>query len=99
MIDSAKDAIGDKISFYDKIEKAIIKSLIVKFSIRMESLNKEKIQQIGQEKGLLRNDITLIIKLIENCEKAKYSQSSDSIMNKDLENARKAINSILKVKS
>ena len=99
MIDSAKDAIGDKISFYDKIEKAIIKSLIVKFSIRMESLNKDKIQQIGQEKGLLRNDITLIIKLIENCEKAKYSQSSDSIMNKDLENARKAINSILKVKS
>ena len=99
MIDSAKDAIGDKISFYDKIEKAIIKSLIVKFSIRMESLNKEKIQHIGQEKGLLRNDITLIIKLIENCEKAKYSQSSDSIMNKDLENARKAINSILKVKS
>ena len=99
MIDSAKDAIGDKILFYDKIEKAIIKSLIVKFSIRMESLNKEKIQQIGQEKGLLRNDITLIIKLIENCEKAKYSQSSDSIMNKDLENARKAINSILKVKS
>ena len=98
MIDSAKDAIGDKISFYDKIEKAIIKSLIVKFSIRMESLNKEKIQQIGQEKGLLKNDITLIIKLIENCEKAKYSQSSDSIMNKDLENARKAINSILKVK-
>ena len=98
MIDSAKDAIGDKISFYDKIEKAIIKSLIVKFSIRMESLNKEKIQQIGQEKGLLRNDITLIINLIENCEKAKYSQSSDSIMNKDLENARKAINSILKVK-
>ena len=99
MIDSAKDAIGDKILFYDKIEKAIIKSLIVKFSIRMESLNKEKIQQIGQEKGLLRNDITLIIKLIENCEKAKYSHSSDSIMNKDLENARKAINSILKVKS
>ena len=98
MIDSAKDAIGDKISFYDKIEKAIIKSLIVKFSISMESLNKEKIQQIGQEKGLLRNDITLIINLIENCEKAKYSQSSDSIMNKDLENARKAINSILKVK-
>ena len=99
MIDSAKDAIGDKILFYDKIEKSIIKSLIVKFSIRMESLNKDKIQQIGQEKGLLRNDITLIIKLIENCEKAKYSQSSDNIMNKDLENARKAINSILKVKS
>ena len=90
MIESAKDSVGDKILFYDKIEKAIIKSLIVKFSIRMESLNKDKIEQIGEEKGLSRNDITLIIRLIENCEKARYSQSSDSIMNKDLEYARKS---------
>lgn len=99
MIESAKDSIGDKILFYDKIEKAIIKSLIIKFSIRMESLNKDKIEQIGEEKGLSRNDITLIIRLIENCEKARYSQSSDSIMNKDLEYARKSIYAILKVKS
>ena len=99
MIESAKKSIGDKVLFYDKIEKAIIKSLIVKFSIKMESLNKEKIEQIGEEKGLNKDDILLIIKLIESCEKAKYSRSSDSIMNKDLENARKAISSILKVKS
>ena len=72
MIDSAKESIGDKVTFYDKIEKAIIKSIMVKFSIRMESLNKEKIQQIGQEKGLIKDDVLLIIKLLENCEKAKY---------------------------
>lgn len=99
MIDSAKESIGDKILFYDKIEKALIKSLIVKFSIRMDSLNKEKIQQICREKGLLKDDVLLIIKLIENCEKARYSRSSDSIMNKDLEIAKKVISSILKVKS
>ena len=99
MIDSAKKSIGDKILFYDKIEKAIIKSLLVKFSIRMDSLNKEKIQQIGHEKGLSKDDVLLIIKLIENCEKARYSRSSDSIMNKDLEIAKKVISSILKVKS
>ena len=99
MLESAKKSIGDKVLFYDNIEKAIIKSLMIKFSIKMESLNKEKIEQIGEEKGLNKDDILLIIKLIENCEKAKYSRSSDSIMNKDLENARKAISSILKVKS
>jgi len=99
MIDSAKKSIGDKILFYDKIEKAIIKSLLVKFSIRMDSLNKEKIQQIGHEKGLSKDDVLLIIKIIENCEKARYSRSSDSIMNKDLEIAKKVISSILKVKS
>jgi hypothetical protein len=99
MIDSAKESIGDKILFYDKIEKALIKSLIVKFSIRMDSLNKEKIQQICREKGLSKDDVLLIIKLIENCEKARYSRSSDSIMNKDLEIAKKVISSILKVKT
>ena len=99
MINSAKESIGDKILFYDKIEKAIIKSLLVKFSIRMDSLNKEKIQQIGRDKGLSKDDVLLIIKLIENCEKAKYSRSSDSIMNKDLEISKKVISSILKVKS
>ena len=99
MINSAKKSIGDKILFYDKIEKVIIKSLLVKFSIRMDSLNKEKIQQIGHEKGLSKDDVLLIIKIIENCEKARYSRSSDSIMNKDLEIAKKVISSILKVKS
>ena len=99
MIISAKESIGDKVLFYDKIEKAIIKSLIVKFSIRMDSLNKEKIQQIGRDKGLSKDDVLLIIKSIENCEKAKYSRSSDSIMNKDLEISKKVISSILKVKS
>ena len=99
MIDSAKKSIGDKILFYDKIEKAIIKGLMVKFSIRMDSFNKEKIQQIGHKKGLSKDDVLLIIKLIENCEKARYSRSSDSIMNKDLEIAKKVISSILKVKS
>jgi len=65
----------------------------------MDSLNKEKIQQIGRDKGLSKDDVLLIIKLIENCEKAKYSRSSDSIMNKDLEISKKVISSILKVKS
>ena len=64
----------------------------------MESLNKEKIQQIGQEKGLIKDDVLLIIKLIENCEKAKYSRSSNSLMNKDLESAKQVISSILKVR-
>ena len=99
MIDSAIKSIGDKILFYDKIEKAIIKGLMVKFSIRMDSFNKEKIQQIVHKKGLSKDDVLLIIKLIENCEKARYSRSSDSIMNKDLEIAKKVISSILKVKS
>ena len=99
MIDSAKKLTNEKNQFYDIIEKSIIKSLMVKFSIRMESLNKEKIQEITQNRGLSNEHISQIIKLIENCEKAKYSRSSDSVMNKDLENAKKVVGIIMKNKS
>ena len=99
MIDSAKKLTNEKNQFYDIIEKSIIKSLMVKFSIRMESLNKEKIQEITENKGLSNEHISQIINLIENCEKAKYSRSSDSVMNKDLENARKVVGIIMKTKS
>ena len=99
MIDSAKKLTNEKNQFYDIIEKSIIKSLMVKFSIRMESLNKEKIQEITQNKGLSTEHISQIINLIENCEKAKYSRSSDSVMNKDLENAKKVVGIIMKNKS
>ena len=91
MIDSAKKLTNDKNQFYDIIEKAIIKSLMVKFSIRMESLNKDKIQEITKNKGISVENISQIINLIENCEKAKYSRSSDSEMNNDIEEARKSL--------
>ena len=99
LIDSAKKLTNEKTQFYDIIEKSIIKCLMVKFSIRMESLNKEKIQEITENKGLSAEHISQIINLIKNCEKAKYSRSSDSAMNKDLENARKVVGIIMKAKS
>ena len=99
MIDSAKKLTNDKNQFYDIIEKAIIKSLMVKFSIRMESLNKDKIQEITKNKGISVENISQIINLIENCEKAKYSRSSDSEMNNDLKEARKIVGIILKINS
>ena len=99
MIDSAKKLTNDKSQFYDIIEKSIIKSLMVKFSISMESLNKEKIQEITKNKGLSSENISQIINLIENCEKAKYSRSSDSAMNKDSEDARKVVGIIMNINS
>ena len=69
---------------------------MLKSSVRMESLNKEKIKEITQEKGFSKETIALIISLIENCEKAKFSKSSDTVMNNDLESAKEVINTILK---
>ena len=96
MLETALSSLGDKDLFYDIIEKCIISSLMLKFSVRMESLNKEKIKEITQEKGFSKETISLIISLIENCEKAKFSKSSDTVLNNDLESAKEVINTILK---
>ena len=98
MIDAAKKSLNDKNIFYDLIEKALLKTLFLKFSINIENFNKEKIKSISRDKGVDEKTISKIIQLIENCESAKYSRSSNSIMNNDLNNAREVINLILKNK-
>ena len=70
----------------------------MKFSINIENFNKEKIKSISRDKGVDEKTISKIIQLIENCESAKYSRSSTSIMNNDLNNATEVINLILKNK-
>ena len=98
MIDAANKSLNDKNIFYDLIEKALLKTLFLKFSINIENFNKEKIKSISRDKGVDEKTISKIIQLIENCESAKYSRSSNSIMNNDLNNAREVINLILKNK-
>jgi len=98
MIDTAKKSLNDKNMFYDLIEKALLKTLLLKFSINIENLNKEKIKSISRDKGVDEKTISKIIQLIENCESAKYSRSSNSMMNNDLKTAIEVINLILKNK-
>lgn len=96
MIDAAKKSLNDKKIFYDLIEKALLKTLLLKFSINIENFNKEKIKSISRDKGVDEKTISKIIQLIENCESAKYSRSSNSIMNNDLNNVREVTKLILK---
>ena len=98
MIDAAKKSLNDKNMFYDLVEKALLKTLLLKFSINIENLNKEKIKSISRDKGVDEKTISKIIQLIENCESAKYSRSSNSMMNNDLKTAIEVINLIQKNK-
>ena len=98
MIDAAKKSLNDKNIFYDLIEKALLKTLLLKFSINIENFNKEKIKSISRDKGVDEKTISKIIQLIENCESAKYSRSSNSMMNNDLKTAIEVIKLILKNK-
>ncbi len=98
MINTAKESLNDKNVFYDLIEKAVYKTLLLKFSLNIDNLNKEKIKSTLRVKGIDEKNISKIIQLIENCENAKYSRSSNSIMNNDLITAKEIINLIQKNK-
>ena len=98
MINTAKESLNDKNVFYDLIEKAVYKTLLLKFSLNIDNLNKEKIKSTLRVKEIDEKNISKIIQLIENCENAKYSRSSNSIMNNDLNTAKEIINLIQKNK-
>ena len=98
MINTAKESLNDKNVFYDLIEKAVYKTLLLKFSLNIDNLKKEKIKSTLRVKGIDEKNISKIIQLIENCENAKYSRSSNSIMNNDLNTAKEIINLIQKNK-
>ena len=98
MINTAKESLNDKNVFYDLIEKAVYKTLLLKFSLNIDNLNKEKIKSTLRVKRIDEKNISKIIQLIENCENAKYSRSSNSIMNNDLNTAKEIINLIKKNK-
>ena len=95
-LSGAENAIGNKDQFYDLIEKSIYSFLQVRFSIETDKLNKESIKKQMISEGVHNENIEVILKLVESCERARYSNSSDNEMSNDLSTANKIFDEILK---
>ena len=95
-LNNAEKSIGNKDEFYDLVEKAIYNCLKARFSIETNKLNKESIKKQMILDGISVDKIEIILKLVESCERARYSNSSDYEMTNDLNIARKIFDEILK---
>jgi len=95
-LNNAEKSIGNKDEFYDLVEKAIYNCLKARFSIETNKLNKESIKKQMILEGISIDKIKIILKLVESCERARYSNSSDYEMTNDLNIARKIFDEILK---
>ena len=95
-LNNAEKSIGNKDKFYDLVEKAIYNCLKARFSIETNKLNKESIKKQMILEGISIDKIKIILKLVESCERARYSNSSDYEMTNDLNIARKIFDEILK---
>ena len=95
-LNNAEKSIGNKDKFYDLVEKAIYNCLKARFSIETNKLNKKSIKKQMILDGISVDKIEIILKLVESCERARYSNSSDYEMTNDLNTARKIFDEILK---
>ena len=94
---TAKDKINKKDEFYDSLEKALLNFLKIKLTLKTSDLNKLKIKKILINKGVDSKIVESLIKQLENCEIARYSQISDVRIKDDYDNALNIITEIDKV--
>jgi len=90
-LSEAKISLQKKDVFYVALEKALHNFLKSKLSIETSDYSKEKIKSLLLKKNIQNESIDLFIILIENCEYARYTPSSNVGINNDYENAVKVI--------
>ena len=90
-LSQAKKVLGKKEAFYIALEKALHNYLKAKLHIETSEISREKIAEILHEKKVDETTIAEFGKLLENCDFARYTPSTDVMMKQEYENAKKVI--------
>ena len=90
----AKKNLDKKDMFYVSLEKAMHNFLKSKLSIETSDYSNERIQDLLKNRNVDDDTQKLFIRLIENCEFARYTPASNVAINKDYENAVKVISEL-----
>ncbi|WP_281297911.1 BatD family protein [Flavobacterium limnophilum] len=86
-LSEAKKQINNKEAFYVALEKAMHNFLKAKLHIETSDMSKSNIQQLLASKNANAQTIIDFINLTENCELARFAQSSSADIQKDFDKA------------
>ena len=86
-LSSAKKELGNKEPFYIALEKALHNYLKAKLQIETSEISKEKISEILADKEVDEQTITKFIKVLNDCDFARYTPTSNLQMEKEYNNA------------
>ncbi|HEX5743121.1 MAG TPA: BatD family protein [Flavobacteriaceae bacterium] len=86
-LSTAKKELGKKESFYIALEKALHNFLKAKLSIETSEISQDKITEILLEKGLSKDSIEVLIAVLNDCDFARYTPSSNVKMKDEYEKA------------
>lgn len=93
-LSEAKKQLGKKEAFYIALEKALHNFLKAKLQIETSEISKEKISELLQEKGVDNNTIKQFITVLNDCDFARYTPTTDVMMKNEYDKTVKILTEI-----
>jgi hypothetical protein len=90
----AKRSMGDKVSFYEALERALHNYLKAKLAIETSDFSKEKITSLLEKKGAETTTVETFIGILKSCEFARYAPASTVTIQQDYDKSVKVISTI-----
>ena len=88
---AAKKQLGNKEPFYIALEKALHNFLKAKLQVETSEISKEKISAILKQKDVNKEVISKLIKVLNDCDFARYTPTSNLQMEQEYQNAAEII--------
>jgi hypothetical protein len=95
-LSEAKKHLGNKEPFYVALEKSLHNFLKAKLNIETSEMSKDKIEEILLSRKANTETVSEFIQLTENCELARYAQSSSVAIQQDYDKAVRLISELEK---
>ncbi len=93
-LSEAKKQLGTKESFYIALEKALHNYLKAKLQVETSDISKEKIASILRNKKVNEETIADFIKVLDDCDYARYTPTTNVMMQQEYEKAKIVISKI-----
>lgn len=95
-LSEASKQLGNKEPFYDAMERAMHNFLKAKLSIETSEMSKDNIQELLVSKNAQTETVSNFMKLMDNCEFARYAPSTSVAMQQDYDKAVSVISDLSK---
>ncbi|MCF6224016.1 MAG: BatD family protein [Flavobacteriaceae bacterium] len=93
-LSQAKKQLGKKEAFYVALEKALHNYLKAKLLVETSDISKERIAEILQNKKVDEATINAFKTVLDNCDYARYTPSTDVMMQQEYDKAKEVITKI-----
>ena len=93
-LSQAKKQLGNQEAFYIALEKALHNFLKAKLHVETSEISKERISEILTKKGVEAIAIKQFVEVLNDCDFARYTPTTNVMMEQELEKAKEVITNI-----